>query len=125
ITGNSEDAEDVVQTIFLKLIRQEFSAQIKKNPKAYLYRASVNLSLDLLRARRRRNFTHEVDHLETPVPANQGHFADELHDRLNTALNELNPEAVQILVLRYVHNYSDAEISKLLGTSRGAIALRL
>lgn len=125
VTGNPEDAEDVLQTIFLKLIRQEFLSQIRKNPRAYLYRTAVNMSLDLLRARRRRTFTHEVEALETPVAAADASFDDELHRRLSDALAGLNPEAAQILILRYVHNYSDAEISKLLGTSRGAIALRL
>jgi RNA polymerase sigma-70 factor (ECF subfamily) len=125
VTGSAEDAEDVLQTIFLKLIREEFSSQLKKNPKAYLYRMAVNMSLDMLRARRRRAFTHEVEHLETRLTAANGGFDDELHRRLNDALAELSPEAAQILILRYVHNYSDAEISKLLDTSRGAIALRL
>src|SRR5215470_15174089 len=63
VTGNAEDAEDVLQTIFLRLIRSEYTGQLRKNPNAYLYRAAVNLSLDLLRARSRRTFTHEVDHL--------------------------------------------------------------
>lgn len=35
VTGNVEDAEDVVQTIFLRLIRSEYSGQIRKNPMAY------------------------------------------------------------------------------------------
>jgi RNA polymerase sigma-70 factor (ECF subfamily) len=125
VTGNAEDAEDVLQTIFLRLIRTEYSGQLQKNPRAYLYRAAVNLSLDHLRARQRRTFTHEVEHLETPAGNPNAVFDDDLLVRLNEALTDLNPEATHILVLRYVHNHSDAEISKLLGTSRGAIAVRL
>jgi RNA polymerase sigma-70 factor (ECF subfamily) len=125
VTGSAEDAEDVLQTIFLRLIRSEYSGQLRKNPRAYLYRASVNLSLDLLRARSRRTFTHEVERLETPASPSKARFDDDLHRRLSVALAELSPEAAHILVLRYVHDYSDAEISKLLGTSRGAIAVRL
>jgi RNA polymerase sigma factor (sigma-70 family) len=41
------------------------------------------------------------------------------------ALAQLSPQAVEILILRYEHHYSDAEIAKLLGTSRGSIAVRL
>jgi RNA polymerase sigma-70 factor, ECF subfamily len=125
VTGNAEDAEDVLQTIFLKLIRSEYTGQLKKNPRAYLYRAAVNLSLDLLRARSRRTFTHDVDHLEAPAAFSNSQFNDELHHRLTEALADLSPDSAHVLVLRYVHNYSDAEISRLLGTSRGAIALRL
>ena len=125
VTGNAEDAEDVLQTIFVKLIRSDYTGPLKKNPKAYLYRAAVNLSLDLLRARSRRTFTHDVDHLEAPAASCNSQFDDELHHRLAGALAALSPESAHVLVLRYVHNYSDAEISRLLGTSRGAIALRL
>ena len=42
VTGNPEDAEDVVQTIFLRLVRREFPPDLKKNPAGYLYRAAVN-----------------------------------------------------------------------------------
>jgi RNA polymerase sigma-70 factor (ECF subfamily) len=125
VTGSAADAEDVLQTVFLKILRSEYTGQLKKNPKAYLYRAAVNLSLDLHRSRARRNFTHEVDRLESPVETSSARFDDGLHRRLSEALADLSPEAAHILVLRYVHNYSDAEISKLLGTSRGAIAVRL
>jgi len=125
VMGSSEDAEDVLQSIFLKLIRLELSSQLRKNPKAYLYRMAVNASLDMLRARRLRTFTHDVEQLKTFPTDGQKRFDEELHLRLNAALAGLSPESVQILVLRYVHDYSDAEISKLLGTSRGAIALRL
>ena len=50
ITGRAEDAEDVVQTIFLRLIRREFPPDLKKNPKAYLYRAAFNVSLSVMRS---------------------------------------------------------------------------
>jgi RNA polymerase sigma factor (sigma-70 family) len=40
-------------------------------------------------------------------------------------LAELPPDAAQILILRYVHNYTDADIAQMLGKSRGAIAVRL
>jgi RNA polymerase sigma-70 factor (ECF subfamily) len=125
VTGNSDDAEDVVQTIFLKLIRREYAPRLKKNPKAYLYRAAVNMSLDVIRARRRHTFISDVERLETPVSAANTRFNDDIHRRLDDALAQLSPEAAEILILRYVHDYSDADISKLLGTSRGAIALRL
>ena len=40
-------------------------------------------------------------------------------------LAELPPEAAEILTLRYIHNYSDADIAKMMGASRGTIAMRL
>jgi DNA-directed RNA polymerase specialized sigma24 family protein len=37
ITGNSSDAEDVLQTLFHSLLRRDFSRELGTNPKAYLY----------------------------------------------------------------------------------------
>jgi RNA polymerase sigma factor (sigma-70 family) len=124
VTGSPEEAEDIVQTIFLRLIRGESSTNLQPHPKAYLYRAAVNLSLDVLRTRRRHTFCHDLDRLESPAPVATS-FDDVENQRLDGALAQLPPEAVQILVLRYVHGYDDGEIAGLLGTSRGAIALRL
>jgi RNA polymerase sigma factor (sigma-70 family) len=123
LTGRPEEAEDIVQAIFLKLIERELPVVFRKDPRAYLYRAAVNMSLDVLRSRRRFTFTHEVDRLESPSPIDPVFEADH-HRRLRAALAQLSPEAVQIVVLRYVHGYSDADIARLLGTSRGAVAVR-
>jgi RNA polymerase sigma-70 factor (ECF subfamily) len=54
ITGNAQDAEDVLQTVFLRLHRQGDAASLE-NPSSYLYRAAINAALDLLRARRERS----------------------------------------------------------------------
>ena len=122
VTGSAEDAEDVVQTVFLRLLRGEFTAKLQGNPRGYLHQAAVNMSLDVLRRRRRRTFIHDVDTLAAPQPGGSG---DRLaHERLDAALAELEPDAVHILTLRYVHGYKLTEIAGLFGTSRGAIALR-
>ena len=122
VTGSRHDADDVLQTVFLKLIRREYPPDLKTNPKAYLHRAAVNMSLDMIRARKRHGHTENIEDLKA-MPSN--HMAEEFPGQLSDILSKLDPEAAQILVLRYVHDYSDAEISKMLGTSRGAIALRL
>jgi len=125
VTGNRQDADDVLQTVFLKLIRREYPPDLKTNPRAYLHRAAVNMSLDVLRNRRRHTVMQDFEHLEVPAPHGAFPVEHEFQSRLNAVLARLEPEAAHILVLRYVHDYSDVEISKMLGTSRGAIALRL
>ena len=124
VTGRHEDAEDVLQTIFLRLMRRDLPSDLVRNPKAYLYRAAVNLSLDTLRLSRRHVLVDAAALSDLPAPAAQ--LADEDdHRRLYQAIAELTPEAAQILILRYVHGRSDADIAAMLGMTRGAIALRL
>jgi RNA polymerase sigma factor (sigma-70 family) len=60
------------------------------------------------------------------VPASVEEAQDDEHHRvLYEAIAALKPESAQILVLRYVHDMSDAAIARMLGVSRGTIALRL
>src|SRR5207253_3543320 len=51
ITGNASDAEDVLQTVFLRLMRRDASAEAVGNMASYLHRAAVNSALDLMRSR--------------------------------------------------------------------------
>src|SRR5262245_33017478 len=70
ITGSPEDAEDVLQTIFLRLMRRSAPPDIRKNPKGYFYKAAVHLSLDTIRSRQREVLTSDFG-------AIQGHICTE------------------------------------------------
>jgi RNA polymerase sigma-70 factor (ECF subfamily) len=124
VTGSHEDAEDVLQTIFLRLIRREFPPDLQKNPKAYFYRAAVNLSLDTIRLRRRTILIEGSELVDLPSPV-QDSVDDEQHRWLYEEIAKLKPEAAELLIQRYVHHKSDAEIARMLGVSRGSIALKL
>src|ERR1043165_2142058 len=67
VAGSRQDAEDVLQTIFVRLLKREFPPDFAKNPKAYLYRAAVNVSLNVLRSRKRQRLTDGIDTLEVPA----------------------------------------------------------
>lgn len=123
VTGKREDAEDVLQTVFLRLLRRDPPPGIADNLRGYLYRAAVNLSLDALRLRRRLVPVEDSEVPEIPAPLDPVDDTD--HRRLYRAIAELAPEAAHILVLRYVHDKSDAEIARMLGVSRTTIAVRL
>src|SRR5688572_23287028 len=53
VTGSEQEAEDVLQTLFLQLLRSGVPSGFRKNPKAYLYRAAINQALNAVRSRRR------------------------------------------------------------------------
>ncbi|MEM6796440.1 MAG: sigma-70 family RNA polymerase sigma factor, partial [Acidobacteriota bacterium] len=53
VTGNSQDAEDVLQTIFIRLLRRQDELDLSPSPGAYLHRSAVNAALDLMRGRAR------------------------------------------------------------------------
>jgi len=124
VTGRAQDAEDVVQSIFLRLLCREFPPDLKRNPGAYLYRAAVNSSLNSIRGEKRRIRNTGQASLEAQ-PAPDSESAEETHRRLYEAVARLAPDAAHILILRYAHDYSDSEIAKVLGLSRTTVAVRL
>jgi RNA polymerase sigma-70 factor (ECF subfamily) len=127
ITRTAEDAEDVVQTIFLRLLRRESLPDLTSNPKGYFYRAAVNLSLKTIRSRQRQVLTGDSEHFEADrdTTAGSDEEDEELDRRLWRAIAELNEGAAQTLVLRYIHGHSLAGIAKLLGTTRSTVAVSL
>src|SRR6185369_5599496 len=92
VTGRVEDAEDVVQTVFLRLLQREMPRELLKNPKGYLYRAAVNLSLTIVQNRRRRALTETSEELAASVPARAPSRAEELHRKLYEAIALLKPK---------------------------------
>jgi RNA polymerase sigma-70 factor (ECF subfamily) len=125
VTGNREDAQDVLQTIFLRLLKQKSPADLKKSPKAYLYRAAVNLSLNTIRQKQHRVVMDVAEHLDQAPDSRVPTTAERIHKRLYEAVSEFDSETAEILILRYIHNYDVAEIAKMLGKSRTLIAVRL
>jgi RNA polymerase sigma-70 factor (ECF subfamily) len=126
VTGRAEDAEDVVQTVFLRLLRQEVPPDLQKNPKAYFYRAAFNTALTVLRSRRRRRLAAEdPEALSVPAATSAPELDEELEQKLTEAIERLTPESAQILILRYVHGCGLGEIAKIVGTTRSTVAVSL
>jgi RNA polymerase sigma-70 factor, ECF subfamily len=121
--GNSADAEDVLQDVFLRLLRSEPAP--KSNVRGYLYRAAINSSLNVIRTRKRLEFTDDAERFEIPVDSRSSDVAEDLQARLAAALAALKPDDAQVLVLRYLHDRSNGEIAKLFGVSRATVAIRL
>jgi RNA polymerase sigma-70 factor, ECF subfamily len=127
VTGNAEDAEDVLQTLFLRLLRRECPPQFETSPKAYLHRAAINIALDILKTKSRNVSTDEIEnHIEDQRPGpDRERDASEIQNWLRTALAELNPRTAEMFVLRHLEGYDNAEIAKMMGTSRGTVAVML
>ena len=124
IAGRVEDADDVVQTVFLRLLRREFPPDLTRNPKAYLYRAAFNAAVSVIRSRR-RNDLERIEDAEAPAAPPMPGVDEDARQQLYDAISQLNPTSAQILILRYVHDYDLNQIAKTLGTTRGTVAVSL
>jgi RNA polymerase sigma-70 factor, ECF subfamily len=118
ITGNASDAEDVLQTVFLRLLRKPEQFEAMENAESYLRRAAINASLDVIRARKSTDLT------EVPVLACQSsHDYGELRHALARAIAQLKPRPAEVFALRFLEGLSNPEIAQMLGISQVLVAV--
>lgn len=131
ITGSQSDAEDVLQTIFLRLTPNQARKDFLPNAGGYLHRAAVNASLDLIRSRTRRNSVSldVIDFSQNSkfaVASPEDNFADvELRELIRQAVAKLEGRAAEAFALRYFEGYDNARIAEVLGTSQMVVAVTL
>jgi len=127
ITGNASDAEDVLQTLFLRLVRREWVPDRQFGWPGYLHRSAVNIALDIVRTRARQAPLGDTEFMiegNQPDPYRE-HSSGELRKAFSLALAEVNPVWSQMFVLRYVEGYDIQEIAKMLNTSRSTVTVTL
>ena len=131
ITGSHSDAEDVLQTIFVRLTPGWESRDLSPSPRNFLYRAAINASLDLLRHRKRANSV-SLDVIDfdqnskAPLASAKDHLDDlELRELVRNAVAKLEGRAATAFALRYYEGYDNAQIAEILGTSQMVVAVTL
>jgi len=117
IAGNAADAEDALQTVFLRILNRQESAG--SMPEAYFRRAAANAALDLLRRRACRAETGLGD----AAPRTEDRSL--LKEQLRRAIARIPPDDAALFLLRHVEGLSNGELASLYGQQKNAIAVRL
>ena len=114
--GSAEEAEDVLQDVFVKLLSQKRPFRDGEHQKRWLIRVTVNLCRDRLRSARRH----------AAVPLEGRALAGREEDREILALVLSMPEIYRAAVhLHYYEGYAVEEIGGILGLSKSAVKMRL
>lgn len=128
ITGSMADAEDVAQSVFLRLA-SDSSASVA-NARSYLYRAAINGALDLLR-RRKVTAAEPLEEAAYVPSTSRGSSPEaeassrELGEYLRLAVGELAPRHAEMFALRYLEEFGNREVAALMGTSQAVVAVTL
>lgn len=126
VTGSAQDAEDVLQTVFLRLVRREGGSPLSDSLGNYLHRAAVNAALDIVRSRKASRAT-PLEGVEPTLASEAGSSPEdsqsvgEVKDQIRAALANMSAKAAEIFVLRYFEGYGNHEIAGMLGTSRSTV----
>ena len=118
VTGNASDAEDVMQTVFVRAMKRDIG-EIEQ-PESYLRRAAVNAAIDLIRSRQREAAVS----LEDAAPPACTELR-ELRDALRKAIAKLDDRQALLFSLRYFEGHSNQEIAKMMGMSQIHVAVVL
>jgi RNA polymerase sigma-70 factor, ECF subfamily len=131
MTGNEQDAEDVVQETFLRAYRQLHRYEARASFGTWLYRIASNYSLDLMRSRSRHP---QVAMEESAAPGGDAIgavasdapgperllFGDEVQRTVSSTLGQLSQQERTAFVLRHFEGQSIDEIAASLGLSGNA-----
>ncbi len=118
-TCSPQDAEDIVQSVFLKLYEKNPSLD-KEKEKAWLTQVTLNCCKDLLKSHWRRN-RKDFD----SISESQLMYMTEEESELFLAVMNLPLKYRSVVHLHYYEGYSFKEISKFLKISTSAVSMRL
>jgi RNA polymerase sigma-70 factor, ECF subfamily len=122
--GNRHDAEDLTTQTFLKMLESIGRFRWQAAPfSAWLFRIAHNLSMDHFRAGRRWQPEAEV-----PEPHGSEEPSAELEamksigrQSMLELIETLSPEQQQVLTLKFVFNFANADVARILDKTEGAI----
>ena len=117
-TGNSADAEDILQDVFMKYLSGKYRFKDEAHEKAWFIRVTQNKSLDYIKRSSAKNISLEdIDYAVADDGA-------EATDILRKVL-ELPEKYKSSVILYYYYDYSVKEIAKTLKISVSAVKMRL
>jgi RNA polymerase sigma-70 factor (ECF subfamily) len=121
VTGNPADAEDVLQTVFLRVMAQGGDIEDVARPAAFFRRAAVNAAVDVLRRREIRAesaYDNRAPHAAVQPPVL-------LKERLRRALAILDREDASLFLLRHVEGLSIEELAGMFQMEKNNVSVRL
>jgi RNA polymerase sigma-70 factor, ECF subfamily len=122
--GNRHDAEDLTTQTFLKMLESIGRFRWRSAPfSAWLFRIAHNLAMDHFRAGRRWQPEEDVPEPEGSEEPSAEAVAMQAIGResMLELIERLSTEQQQVLTLKFVFNFANAEVATILGKTEGAI----
>ena len=122
LLGSTEDAEDAVQEVFVRLARDPRRLSSIEDLQRYLLRSTRNAAYEALRGRLRRNRLQEevgVRLSESPPESDDAQVETVL-----AAFESLPPEQREVIALKVFQGLTFREIGKVVGKSQNTVSSR-
>lgn len=120
--GNTDQAADLVQDTFIKILQTHHALLGLKEPRAYLTSIAKNLMIDQVRRKKiEQAYLDELNQLRYivdafPTPEEQFQIIQAM-EQLCKALENVSAKAQQAFVLHYLEGYTHKETAEKIGVS--------
>jgi len=121
VTGNAADAEDVLQTVFLRILARGGDVEDVALPVAYFRRAAVNAAVDVLR----RRALHAESAYDEQAPQVAVQPPVLLKERLRRAIAVLDGDDATLFLLRHVEGLSIEELAGIFSIEKNNVTVKL
>jgi len=124
IVVDHEDANDIVQNVFVKVFRNLGKFREDSGLYTWMYRVTINEALSFLKNKRKRLFLPISDHehkLAESLHDDNFFTGNEIQMKLQQAILTLPAKQRLVFNMKYFEELSYDEMSKILGTSVGAL----
>ena len=121
VTGNPADAEDVLQTVFVRMLARGGRREDLTQPAAFFRRAAVNAAVDVLRRRLQQaeaEYDDGAPHAAVQPPGL-------LKERLRRAIAALETDEASLFLLRHVEGLSLEELAGMFGIEKNNVSVKL
>jgi RNA polymerase sigma-70 factor (ECF subfamily) len=124
ILGNSDDAADITQTVFLKVFEHIDDYDPKFKFFSWVYRIAINESLNQVKKRRKQEplADSEISPWQSPAQELESKW---LCERVQRALMSLNADYRTVVVLKHISGCSYQQISEILQIPEKTVKSRL
>ena len=124
LTGNQDAALDVLQDVWLKVVRGIRKLKDPGSLKPWLYAITHGVAVDRVRRDYRRDKAEQAQ-LDEAFDIDEPSFAEEDATAIRDALNRLGVKHREVLVLHFLQDLSIQEIANVVGCSEGTVKSRI
>ena len=123
--GSSQDAEDVLQEVFYRVLKYRVRLQFKRNPSAYLFQIARNEAVNHLKKRKKNlKAHHSKQELSNVIEGSLKGPDPEALDWASNVLAKIPEDQREVIVLKFFEDLTFKEIARVCGVSMGTITSR-
>jgi RNA polymerase sigma-70 factor (ECF subfamily) len=123
--GSADRADDALQELWIDVIRSIGKLRDVSAWRSWLYRIARDRAFRTIRCAKSRPVGMDIASIDVPDEEDDEEFSPEDVARVHRALDQLNPEHREVLLLRFVESMTYPQIASVVGCELGTVRSRI